>query len=103
MVLDSLSTLPWLSSLRIFLYDLPKTIEDENRPVIAKVASLVSDFGLCFRRKFSTPDDDKLIGPIFEDNKKFIDQLFRDILLSSANKQPYGSLEDDGCGLTMWF
>jgi hypothetical protein len=103
MILHSLSILPQLSSLRVFIYDLVKTMDDGNCQMIAKIARLFSDFSFCFRHKFGLWEDDKLIEPPFKDHKKFINQLFNCILLLSSDKQPYYSIENDGCGLTMWF
>ncbi|CAF3586976.1 unnamed protein product [Rotaria sp. Silwood1] len=39
----------------------------------------------------------------FDDHTKFIKQLCDQILQLCLNKQLYYSIEDDGCGLTMWF
>lgn len=100
-ILHVLSTLPELSSLRVFMYDLSKTIDEKNCQIIAKTTSLLRDFGFYFRRKFSSLDDDMKIT--FEDHTKFIKQLCDQILLLCLDKQLYYSIEDDGCGLTMWF
>jgi hypothetical protein len=98
-ILHFLSTLPELSSLRVFMYDLSKTIDDKNCQIIAKATSLLRDFGFYFRRKFSSLDDD--MKTAFEDHTKFIKQLCDQILLLCVDKQLYYSIEDDGCGLTM--
>jgi len=103
MILDSLSTLPQRSSLRIFMYDLLKTVDDKSCEMIAKVALLSSDFGFCFRYKFGSPDDDKLIKTVFKDHRKFIKRLCHHILLLFQDEKPFYSIEDDRCGLTMWF
>jgi hypothetical protein len=61
MVLYSLSTLPQLSSLRIFMYDMPvATIDNESCQLIAKKAPSFTDFGFCFRRNFTLADADEL-------------------------------------------
>ncbi|CAF2767848.1 unnamed protein product [Rotaria sp. Silwood2] len=99
-VLHSLSHLPQRSSLRIFMYDLPKTVDDRSCQIIAEIAYLFSDFGFCFRRKFEFPDDN--LDPVFNDHTKFIKQLGHCILLLSLDEEPYYSIEDDGCGLTVW-
>jgi hypothetical protein len=102
-ILHILSTLPQLSSLRVSMYDLPKTIDDKSCQLIANATSLLKDFGFYFRRRFHLSDDDD-IETIFKDHTKFIKQLCHRILLLCLNKQPYYySIEDDGCGLTMWF
>jgi len=102
-VLHSLSTLPQLSSLRIFMYDLSETVDDRSCQMIAEVAHLFTDFGFCFRRKYEFPEDKDDDESVFNDHTKFIKQLCHFILLSSLDKQPYYSIEVDGCGLTMWF
>ncbi|CAF1388268.1 unnamed protein product [Rotaria sordida] len=63
--------------------------------------SSLRDFGFYFRRKFSSLDDD--MKTTFEDHTKFIKQLCDQILLLCLDKQLHYSIEDDGCGLTMWF
>jgi hypothetical protein len=100
--MHSLSSLPQLSSIRVFMYDLPKTIDDRSCEIIAERASLFSDFGFCFRRNFSTSHDYD-IDSAFNDHIRFVKQLCHHILMMSLDKQPYYSLESDGCGLTMWF
>ncbi|CAF3239946.1 unnamed protein product [Rotaria sp. Silwood2] len=102
MVLHTLSTWPQLRSLRVFMYDLPETVDDKNCEIIAKIASLVSDFGFCFRHKFGLADADEL-KTVFKNHKKFIKQLGDCILLSFDKQQPYYSIEKDECGLIMWF
>ena len=71
-VFDSLSWLLQLTSLRVFLYDLLKTI-----------------------------DDDEFLIMAFGDHQKFIKQLC-DILLLTGEKSPYYSIESDGYGLRIW-
>ncbi len=100
-VLHSLLNLRQLSSLRIFMYDLIKTVDDYSCQLISKVAPSFSDFGFCFRYRYGWPDDD--IDTMFKDHRKFIRQLCDRILRLSLHKQPYYSIEDEGCGLTMWF
>jgi hypothetical protein len=103
-VLQSLSKLRQLSSLGVFMYDLAKTVDDYSCQLIAKIAPSFSDFVFCFRYKYGWPDDDDAdIDAIFEDHRKFIKQLCHHILRLSVIKRPYYSIEDDGCGLTMWF
>jgi hypothetical protein len=94
---------PQLSSLRIFMYDLIKVIDDESCQIIAKAAPMFRDFGFCFRKQFSLSYDEELIEIAFKGHKKFIKQLFDRILLLSSDKLPYYSIESDGCGLIMWF
>jgi hypothetical protein len=96
------STLPQLSSLRISMYDLPKTVDDRSCQIIAKITSLFRDFGFYFRRRFNMPDDDDFLSA-FNNHRKFIKQLCRCILLLSLDKQPYYSIEKEGYGLTTWF
>jgi hypothetical protein len=102
MVLHTLSTWPQLDSFRVFMYDLVETVDDKNCEIIAKIASLVSDFGFCFRYKYGVLIDGDEIDSVFKDHEKFIKQLCNCILLS-FDKQLYYSIEKDGCGLIMWF
>jgi len=83
------------------MYDMPKTVDDRSCQMIAKIAPLLSDFGFCFRNKFTllTADD---FDSVFHDHRKFLKQLCHSILLLSLDKHPYYSIEDKGCGLTMW-
>ncbi|CAF0823723.1 unnamed protein product [Rotaria sordida] len=99
-VLHTLSTWSQLHSLRVFMYDLPETVDDKNCEIIAKIALLISDFGFCFRNKFSSADGDEF-ETVFKNHKKFIKQLCNCILLSFDKQQPYYSIEKDGCGLIM--
>lgn len=99
-ILYSLSTLSQLNSLPVFMYDVPK-IDNKNCQIIAETAVMVTDFGFCFRSKCGA--DAYRIETVFQDYAKFIKQLCNCILLLSFDKSPYYSIEDDGCGLTMWF
>jgi hypothetical protein len=100
-VLYSLSTLSKLNSLRIIMYDLPKTVCNKNCPIIAQTAVMVTDFGFYFRSRWGPTRYQ--METVFKDHTKFIKQLCHSILLLSLEKQPYYSIEDDGCGLNMWF
>jgi hypothetical protein len=99
-VLHSLSTLLQLSSLRVFMYDLPATTDDKNCETIAKIALLFSEFGFYFRYKFGSSRDYDT-NSVFNDHRIFIKQLC-DCILLSFDKQSYYSIEDEGYGLTMW-
>ena len=100
-VLDSLSTLLHLSSLRVFMYDLPATVDDKNCETIAKIALLFSEFRFYFRYKFGSSRDYDT-DSVFNDHRIFIKQLCDCILLLSFDKPSSYSIEDGGCGLTMW-
>ena len=101
-VLHFLSTLPQLTSLRIFMYDLLKTFDDHSCQMIAKAASLFTDLIFCFRHKYASGDDDEFLIMAFKDHEKFIKQLCHYILLLTGEKSPYYSIESDGCGLAIW-
>ena len=101
-VLDLLSTWPQLTSLRIFMHDLLKTVDDHSCQMMAKTASLLSDFTFCFRYKFDSPGDEEYFDKAFKDHAKFIKQLCHYILLLSGERASYHSIEADGCGITMW-
>ncbi|CAF4201985.1 unnamed protein product [Rotaria sp. Silwood2] len=86
-VLYSLSKLRQLSSLRVFMYDLPKAVDNGNCEMIANIASSFSDFGFYFRYKFDTSDGSEY-ETIFKDHRNFIKQLCHDILQLSFDKPP---------------
>ena len=102
LVLHSLSTVLPQSSLGVFMYDLPKTLDDRSCPMIAKEAPLFRDFSFCFRYRHS-PLDGIELEIVFEDHTKFIKRLCHHILVLCLDKQPCYSIEDDGCGFSMWF
>ena len=98
----SLSTLTQLNSLRIFIYDISIIVDDESCQMMAKLAHLFNNFNFCYRGKCcSILDDDR--EKAFEDYIRFIKQLCHYILLFSTNQQVSYSIEDDGCGLLVWF
>ena len=100
-VLLPLSTMPQLSSFRVFIYDSPEPIDDESGQMIAKAAPMFSDFGFYFRYKSGSAGDESL-DAAFENHQKFIRQLLHGIRLICSDKQPYYSIEDGSCGLTVW-
>ena len=99
-IFDSLSTLRELNSLRIFTYDLQEIIDDKSCQMIAKIGWLCKDFGFYFRHKFCLTDD--WLEMVFKDHIKFIKLLYHYILLLCLDQQSCYSIEDDGCGFTMW-
>ena len=101
-VLHSLSTLPQLTSLRIFIYDLLKTVDQHSCQMIAKLASLLRDFSFCFRYKYPSHEDDQFLEMAFKDHEKCIKQLIHYILLLTDKKSSCYSVGSDGCGLTIW-
>lgn len=101
-IFTSLSTLTELNSLRIFIYDISIIVDDECCQMMAKMAHLVNDFNFCYRgRAGSISDHDR--EKAFKDYIQFIKQLYHYILLFSTEKQISYSIENDGCGLLMWF
>ncbi|CAF3550627.1 unnamed protein product [Rotaria sp. Silwood2] len=101
-VLDSLSSFPHLNSSHIFVYDVPKTIDDKSCQMIARRASLFNNFAFCFRYKFGFLEGDEL-EDVFTDHAKFIRQLCHYILSLPLDKESYYSIETEGYGLTIWF
>ncbi|CAF3213322.1 unnamed protein product [Rotaria socialis] len=97
----SLSTLRQLSSLNIFMYDLPTTVDIDNCQFIAKAALNVINFALCFRSKGGTSS--KEFEAVFKYHPKFVKTLCDSIILLCRDKQPYYSIENDGFGLKTWF
>lgn len=100
-ILPSLSTLPQLTSLRIFLYDWLKTVDNHSCQLITKAASLYIDFTFCFRHQFDLPHVDNL-RRAFEVQTKFIKQLCHSIHRLSEHKSIYYVMEKDAAGLTLW-
>ncbi|CAF1075860.1 unnamed protein product [Rotaria sordida] len=88
----------YIETLHLSYYNRPINI---HLSALRHATSSLRDFGFYFRRKFSSLDDD--MKTTFEDHTKFIKQLCDQILLLCLDKQLHYSIEDDGCGLTMWF
>lgn len=102
MVFYSLSTMRQLTSLRVFMYDMPvSTMDDESCQLIAKAAPMFIDFGFCFRRKYSLKVRAELTDD-FNSHMKVIRHL-RDYILLFHEKKPFYAIEKDECGLIMWF
>ena len=102
LVLHSLSTMPQLTSLRIFMYDLLKTVDDHSCQMIAKAVSSLTDFSFCFRYEYCSPEDDQFLPMAFKDHAKCIKELCRCILLFTGDRNSHHVIEDDGCGVTVW-
>lgn len=100
-VLTKLSGLPLLNSLRILLYNMRISPDDQSRRVIAETASMVSDFSFCFRRRYCPFGYGHHIP--FPKHVLFIDQLRTDIFALSRNEKVYVVVEENGCGMKIWF
>ncbi len=100
-VLTKLSSLPFLNSLRILLYDMHIPPNDEHCQIIAKAASIVCNFSLCFRRHYYQGVYD--IDLAYTKHSLFIEQLRKRILALSLNEKSYVVVEEDGCGIIVWF
>ncbi|CAF1271985.1 unnamed protein product [Adineta ricciae] len=100
-ILRALSTLPLLKSLRILLYDMRIPPDHTSSQIIAERALLLSDFSFCFRRDKYPDPYDKISA--YKRHWLFIKQLRKRILLASLEREPYISVEKDGCGLVAWF
>ena len=99
-ILCALSTLPLLKSLRILLYNMRIPPDDTSCQIIAETAPLLSDFSFCFRYDCEDSYD------VVSSHKKhwlFIKQLRKRILILSLNEEPYVCIENDGCGIIVWF
>ncbi|CAF2487096.1 unnamed protein product [Rotaria sp. Silwood2] len=99
--LSTLSNLPLLSSLRILLYAMYISPDDTSCEHIAKTAIMVSDFSFCFRRRYYQGAYD--INLVYTKHSLFIEQLRNRIVALSLNKEPYVVVDEDGCGLVIWF
>ena len=102
LVLHFLSTLSQLTSLRIFMYDLLKTVDDYSCQMIAKLAPLLCDFSFCFRYRHPSHEGNQFLKIAFKNHEKCIKQLFDYIILFTDKKAPCYFVESDGCGLTIW-
>ena len=100
-VLTKLSSLPLLNSLRILLYNMGISLDDQSRRVIAETASMVSDFSLCFRRRYYPYIN--WLHLLYSKHALFIDQLRKDIFALPRNEKVYVFVEEDGCGMRVWF
>ena len=99
--LHSLAALPMLKSLHILVYDMDTKLEDTTCQIIADAVPKLVDFQFCFRRLFNRT---RIVWDfLFNDYQIFIEHLHRRILLLSVDRQPYCVVEQDGCGLTVWF
>jgi hypothetical protein len=100
--LRALSTLPLLNSLRVILYGMHIPPDDTNCQIIAETVPMLSDFSFCFRRIYhQNPPYD--YASAYKKHSLFIEQLRNRILILSLNEQPYVFVEEDGCGLIIWF
>ena len=100
-VLRTLSTLPRLISLRVLLYNMRISPDATSCQIIAETATIVSDFGFCFRRSNYEIDYD--IDAVYMEHSLFIEQLQNRILALLLNEQPYVVREQDGHGIIIWF
>ena len=100
-VLTKLSSLPLLNSLRVLLYDMHIPPNEQTRHILANTTSMVSDFSFCFGRRYYPGIYD--VQLVYEKHALFIDQLRRDIFAVPRNEKAYVFVEEDGCGMTIWF
>ncbi|CAF3968982.1 unnamed protein product [Rotaria sordida] len=99
--LPILSTLPFLNSLRILLYDMNVPPNDVSRHIIVETISNMSDFCFCFRRKnYGNRENFESAHTM---QAIFITQLRNDILALPLNEKPRIAVEKGGYGLIAWF
>ncbi|CAF1063810.1 unnamed protein product [Rotaria sordida] len=99
--LPTLSTLPFLKSLRILLYGMNIPPNDTSCQIIAETASKISDFCFCFRRK--DYQNRRNFDAAHIQQSLFIKQLQNNILALPLNEKPQIVVEKDGYGLIAWF
>ncbi|CAF4055709.1 unnamed protein product [Rotaria sordida] len=99
--LPTLSTLPFLKSLRILLYGINIPPNDTICQIIAETASTISDFCFCFRRK--NHQNRRNFDGAHTKQSLFIEQLRNNILALPLNEKPQIVVEKDGYGLIVWF
>ncbi len=99
--LPTLSTLPFLKSLRILLYGMNIPPNDTSCQIIAETASIVFDFCFCFRRK--DYQNAYNFQPAHTKQILFIKQVQNKILALPLNEKPRVAVEKDGYGLILWF
>ncbi|CAF3366082.1 unnamed protein product [Rotaria sp. Silwood2] len=99
--LPTLSTLPFLKSLRILLYGMNNPPNDTSCQIIAETASTISDFCFCFRRK--NHQNRRNFDCAHTAQSLFIMQLRNSIIALPLNEKPRLVVEKDGYGLIAWF
>ncbi|CAF4703699.1 unnamed protein product [Rotaria sp. Silwood2] len=99
--LPTLSTLPFLKSLRILLYGMNNPPNDTSCQIIAETASTISDFCFCCRRK--NYQNRRNFDCAHTAQSLFIIQLRNSILALLLNERPRLVVEKDGYGLIAWF
>ncbi|CAF1006048.1 unnamed protein product [Rotaria sordida] len=99
--LRTLSTIPFLNSLRILLYGMVIPPDDISCQILAETASMVSDFCFSFRRKYY--QNIYNFDVTHPQQYLFIKQLRNNILALPLNKKPRIVVEKDGYGLIVWF
>ncbi|CAF1345840.1 unnamed protein product [Rotaria sordida] len=99
--LPTLSTLPFLKSLRILLYGINIPPNDTICQIIAETASTISDFCFCFRRK--NHQNRRNFDGAHTKQSLFIKQLRNNILALPLNEKAQIVVEKDGYGLIVWF
>ncbi|CAF3140209.1 unnamed protein product, partial [Rotaria sp. Silwood2] len=102
--LRTLSTLPLLNSLRVLLYNMLNPPDDTSCKVIAETALIVADFGLCFRRyHYHYVKLNYDIDLVYTKHSLFIERLRNCIVTLSQNEELYIVIDEDGCGIFIWF
>ncbi|CAF1375226.1 unnamed protein product [Rotaria sordida] len=99
-----LSTLPLLNSLRVLLYNMLNPPDDTSCKVIAETAMTVADFGFCFRRNhYHYAELNHDIDLVYMKHSLFIERLRNSIVTLSQNEELYIVVDEDGCGIFIWF
>jgi hypothetical protein len=105
--LHALSSLKSLTSLRMILYNMKKTLDDTASQMIVTVIPMLTDFGLYFRTagfEYERDIHDRYdVKSVRNNQRRFIEELYQRILALSSGQQLRSVVESDGCGLTMWF
>jgi hypothetical protein len=75
--------------------------DDTSYLITAETAPVISDFSFYFRRDYYYGGYD--IDSTYSKYSLFIEQLRNCLVALPLNEEPYVIVEEDGCGLIIWF
>ncbi len=102
--LRTLSTLSLLNSLCLLLYNMLNPPGNKSCEVIAETALTVADFGFCFRcHHYRYVEVNYDIDLVYTKHSLFIERLRNCIVGLSLNEDLCIVIDEDGCGIVIWF
>ncbi|CAF4017623.1 unnamed protein product [Rotaria sp. Silwood2] len=99
--LHCLSILLQLHSLHVLLYDMRIPPDDTSLQIITDITPMIFNFAFCFRRRYN--HNGFGVDLIYAEHSLFIEKLRQRILAFEQRKEAYVIVDEDGCGLIMWF